>query len=402
MRSKCLQIKHFRSIEDQALEFAPMTMVYGPNGAGKSSLLYSLLTLKSVLLDSNRNANAFFNFNFINLGDYRGVVFDHRTANNIELSLTLSEKGHSFTYELIIGQKEGSLNLYASRNGGPLGEFRLPVTFPYPAHQREQQTITYDEIAFPVIWDGITAQVQVETPDERAKETAYHLGAMLNAPMELLRRIGVIPLKRGFTKPTYSSVPVTGFLTEEGEVATLLANDKYLVQKVSHYLEETLGRDFRVNVTPGTATFSLDTTDKNTGLGSELVNEGFGVNQVVYMLTKCLHGDAEWLCIEEPELHLHPSAIRKLAKTFLRIAHDESKGFLISTHSETFVTALLAMIAKGEANPSDLAFYWAKKDGKSTQFERQEVNEKGQLKGGLSSFMEGELEDIAAFLGIDE
>src|SRR2546430_13105128 len=46
---------------------------------------------------------------------------------------------------------------------------------------------------------------------------------------------------------------------------------------------------------------------KKTGVSTELVNEGFGVNQMVYFLAKALNADAGWTCVEEPEIHLHPS-----------------------------------------------------------------------------------------------
>ena len=46
-----LDIKNFRSIKDQSVELAPITVLYGPNGSGKSSLLYSLLVMKNVILN---------------------------------------------------------------------------------------------------------------------------------------------------------------------------------------------------------------------------------------------------------------------------------------------------------------------------------------------------------------
>jgi len=43
-----------------------------------------------------------------------------------------------------------------------------------------------------------------------------------------------------------------------------------------------------------------------------------------------------------------------------------------------------------------------RKDRKVSVFDRQEVNAKGQISGGLASFMEGEQEDIEAFLAADK
>ena len=189
-------------------------------------------------------------------------------------------------------------------------------------------------------------------------------------------------------------------LITEDEVATSLSSDKYLVSKVSHYLEAILGRDFRVNHRSGTAIFSLDATDKRTGVGAELVNEGFGVNQAVHLLARCLHKESEWVCIEEPEIHLHPTAVRALAAAFVRMVQKEKKRFVISTHSESLVVALLALVARSELKPSDFACYLAKKDAMETDFERQIVKENGQIEGGLTSLIEAELADVRDFMQV--
>lgn len=107
------------------------------------------------------------------------------------------------------------------------------------------------------------------------------------------------------------------------------------------------------------------------------------------------------MCIEEPEIHLHPTAIRRLARALTEMVREErSKHLIISTHSEQFIMSLLALVADGTYSPEDLAIYLVTKEGKESKFQRQQVNENGQVEGGLASFMEGELEDMKAFLGV--
>jgi len=398
-----LIIKNFRSVKEQELELAPITVVYGPNGAGKSSLLYSLLTLKNVVMNPNQNPSGFFNYTFASLGSFDAVVFDHQVRNEMELGIEEERDGISIAYEVTLGEKSGNFKLHSGALTG-MPEFKvkleLPVTFPYPANQQIQQSIAAKDGTIVITWNGITAQVQSNVQDPEAKEGADALATLLNFPVESLRRAGIVPLKRGFSKPHYSPIPVSPIMITEDEVATILSNDKYLVSKVSFYLEKILERDFRVNFQPGTAIFSLDSTDKKTGVASELVNEGFGVNQVVYFLAKCLHRDMELLCIEEPEIHLHPSGVRGLAKALVQMTHEEGKRFLVSTHNESFLTTLLTLVGGGQLKRSELACYFAKKEKKVTKFDRQIVNEKGQIEGGLSSFMEGELEDLKNFLKV--
>ena len=114
-----------------------------------------------------------------------------------------------------------------------------------------------------------------------------------------------------------------------------------------------------------------------------------------------MHSDAGIVCIEEPEIHLHPAAIRRLARALANIVRENGdKRLIISTHSEQFVMSLLALVAEGIHSPDDLAMYLVTKEGKESKFQRQQVNENGQIEGGFASFIEGELEDMKAFLGV--
>jgi hypothetical protein len=301
-----------------------------------------------------------------------------------------------------IGESKGAFRFDARLPAGPY-EQELQVTFPYPMNQRAIVSLAAQPGVPALHWNGVTSQVQSNPQsDPAAVADLNRFASFLNMPIELLRRVDVVPLKRGFSRSQYSPVGVTPLMTSEDEVATWLSVQKYVVSKISFYLEQIFNHDFRVNVKPGTAIFSLDSTDRRTGISAELVNDGFGINQMVYFLARCLNPDSEWVCVEEPEIHLHPSAVRGLAKALTRISRDEGKKFVISTHSEGFLLALLALVAKGELKPDDLACYLVRKDHKMSVFDRQEVTAKGQVSGGLASFMEAELEDVRAFLAADK
>jgi len=396
-----LRINNFRSIRQQELELAPITLVYGPNGAGKSSLLYALPTMKNIMLNPNQNPNGFFNYLFANLGSYESLVFNHEIDRQISFSVEIEEQEARIRYEIDLSDKSGGFILCLDEKSGAREELKLPVSFPYPANQQSQITKSEGDRSFTINWNGVIAQVQPSQPDEESQQRARQLMVFLNTPTETLRKVGIIPLKRGFSKTHFQTTPV-GQMILEDEIAALLSMDKYLESKVSVYLERIFKRDFRVHVTPGTALFSLDATDRETGLGTELVNDGFGVNQIVYLLARCLHREAQWLCIEEPEIHLHPSAIRNLARVLVQIVREEGKRFLISTHSENLLTALLTLVSSGELSGTELACYYARKEKKETVFELQKINEKGQIEGGLASFLEAELSDLKVFLKTGE
>lgn len=79
---------------------------------------------------------------------------------------------------------------------------------------------------------------------------------------------------------------------------------------------------------------------------------------------------------------------------------EHDKTLIISTHSEHLVLAFLAAVSRGDLRPDDIACYLCTKDKKESKFQRQRVNEKGQVEGGLTSFMEGELEDLKDILRV--
>jgi len=393
-----IKIKNFRAIENQEVKLAPITVVYGANGAGKSSLLYALLTLKNAIFNSNSPTSGFFNFGFTSLGGFDAVVFDHNRTRDIDLRLQIEADGSTFEQGVKFGETQGAYTLAATYLGVN-GNAELPVTFPYPgnASVTANSMLNGEKVSF--LWNGITAQMPASLPTgPEVLENLKRYVALLNGPAEELRKVSMVPLRRGFSKPIYATTGATAALITEEEVATFLSANKYLEGKISHYLEKVLNLDFRVHVTPGTAIFSLDATDKKTGITTELVNEGFGVNQMVYFLAKALNPDAHLTCIEEPEIHLHPKAVRAFARAMAEMVNQENKSFLVSTHSEAFVLALLSLVAEGGFDKEQLAFYYVKKEGRKTTFEPQIIHDNGQLEGGLTSFMGGEVEDLKSLL----
>jgi hypothetical protein len=393
-----LKIKNFRAIQDQEVKLAPITVVYGANGAGKSSLLYALLTLKNAVFNSNSPTSGFFSFGFTSLGGFDAVVFDHLKRNNIELTLQLESDDGIFQHGVVFGESQGFYRLNADYQGLTIN-VQAPVTFPYPANAPVTVNLTLEGESTTFTWNGITAQLPASQPTgPQTLENLNRLVSLLNGPAEQLRKLTMVPLRRGFSKPVYTTTGTSAALITEEEVATFLSSNKYLEGKISHYLEKVLNLDFRVHVTPGTAIFSLDATNKKTGVATELVNEGFGVNQMVYFLAKALNPDTHTTCIEEPEIHLHPSAVRAFARAMAEMVNIEDKHFLVSTHSEAFVLALLTLVAEGGLGRDQLAFYYVSKEGKQTIFQPQVIREDGQLEGGLTSFMQGEVEDLKSLL----
>lgn len=399
-----LHFENFRGLVKNEVELGKITVLTGPNNSGKSSIIYGLLALKNIVLNSNQSLDSFLNLGFLNLGGFSQTVYLKNEDSNILLGLDVSNNEITSQYFASLGKKTSELSLVASR---PFQiSFNLAVTFPYPANQSTGSEIRENFGIAKISWNGITPTINIEkseSADEKVTQNIIKsISNSLNAPIEELRAVEFIPLRRGFTKPNYASVPMQQQLLTDDELATLLASDRDLEGKVAHYLEKISDRSFSVRATIGTASFNLQSRDRTTGFVCDLVNEGFGTNQLVTILTKSLRKEMHTICIEEAEIHLHPELMDKLVDVFIEIVKEEDKNFIISTHSEHVVLSLLNKVAKKKINPSDIVIYYFSKDKRKIKIEKQEVNEKGQIRGGLMGFYKTELREVKEFFNISE
>ena len=405
-----LEISNFRSILSASVDIAPLTVVYGPNGSGKSSLIYALLTLKNFLTNPNRNRPSLFNYPSLSLGDLDEVAHGHDAARAVSVSLNVVVPGRYepkyAKYALAVGESGGQSSISVA-DAVFLRErikLDLDIPFPYSGNQSTPFSVIirneHENIAkLDGFWNGIG--LNSVPPDSEFHEATSELMKDANAPLELARATRFVPLRRGFTIPTYGMTSVTPNLETDNEVASLLANDRFLEYAVSDWMEKVANTRIQVRPRFGSSDFTIDSIPRNGGVPTSIVNEGFGINQIAYMFAVILSPRAKIIAIEEPEIHLHPAMVRKLVHALVDIAANGDKRIIVSTHSERFVTALLTRIITGEIGVDDVSFILADNSDGESVFSKQDAKKNGQIEGGLGAFAGGESEDLAIFLGLD-
>ncbi len=383
-----------------------ITVLTGANNSGKSSVLYGLMVLQDFVYNPNQSLENLFALPFINLGGFEETVCNMdnvsmQNPNYIKLGVTYSTykvETSEMQYHLSIGKDRTTVNM-KSEEGPFKFNANLHIGLPYTGNIfrefKAQNEETEDFANFK--WNGLQATIDRST-SQLSNLFENDLSVALNSPIGKIFSIDFIPISRGFTKPHYNLVPINGTINSEEEIATMLKTGKYLINdnKINYYLEQISQRiiDTPKGAAPGL--FSIIAKNTNTGRQNYLVNEGSGTNQLVTLLTKIFQFNKELICIDEPEIHLHPSMIRKLAGAFVAASTDsqEMKQFLVSTHSEHFVQALLTNVAQRKIKPEDVKIYHLTMTENGTKIEAQKVNEKGQVEGGLSHFYEAELSDL--------
>jgi hypothetical protein len=393
-----VSVHNFRSIESAEVPFAPLTVLFGPTSSGKSSLSYTLLTLRNFVINPNQPSDGLFNLGFQNLGGFEDCIFNHVTSKILRVSATFARGEIQGSYGFNLKKSEAELEA-VTRNH----RMTVSVPLPYGLNQSFPSDYGFGGHRYAVNWNGIAATVAPPNPTAEALAMASTIAEKLNYAAGALRRVDICPHRRGFHRPNYTSVPLSPTPTSEDEVATLIINDPNTPPRISIDTGEIFDRDFRTHTPPGTATTFLQTTElTGARVPGFLVNDGYGVNQVVYMLAKIHRPDVETILIEEPEVHLHPSVIRKFARVAVRLATEEEKQLAFTTHSEQFLVSLLACVKEGLLKPDQLKCYHVTREGKRTVFTDVAVTDQGQISGGLSSFLEAELSDIKTFLSVSE
>ncbi|MBC7773843.1 MAG: AAA family ATPase [Phycisphaerae bacterium] len=394
---KQLHIENFRSIKKAGVPLGKFTVITGANNCGKSSFIYSLLTLKNLVNNPNQSLDNFFVYGGLNLGGFTQTVFQKDLDLPIDLKVEVG--GNGTQYRAVLNPKKSSLSL--SLKG--YGVFELGVAFPYPVNQKISKPVEINNGKADLIWNGVTGSTYREDQPNDLDSALKDIRSEIYLPAIELSKTDFIPARRGFSFPYYGTIPLQGQITTEEEIATLLAIDKDLTESVSYHLEKIIDSIFEVRSTPEIANFYLEIREKNNAFVTNLVNEGSGTNQLVTMLAKILYKNSKALCMDEPEIHLHPSIINRFVASLVEISDKEEKQFILSTHSEQFLAALLRQVAEGKLAADDLCVYYLTKDKKgTTQFERQEVNNLGQIRGGYKSFLDAEMENLASLFQLSE
>ncbi len=383
------QIKNFRSIKDQTISVKKLNILYGPNGSGKSSVLYAPYVMRNFFVNPNQRLNSLFNLGFINLGGIENIQKDKNIPYS-EISINSVIKDQYTSIRVPIKYTLALDNDFL----GPYIQLRInnfddTMAFDLPFTLAEKKEIDISGQKF--LWNGLTFE-EYSSPSNSKNGLSIFA---LNSFYENIKSIEIISIRRGFFSPIFSSE----FNPDEANFALQIREDLDFELKIDKYFNSIFNKNFRFVSIPGSTSFYLKTHTKS-GRSTDLVNEGFGVNQTIYMLIKLLKKSTGLAMIEEPEIHLHPTAQAKLMDAFCDIVQKENKQIFLTTHSENIVSSVLRKIADGEMDKNDVQFYLAQNENDETVIHPQEVNEKGQIEGGLMNFMEAELNNLKTILGI--
>ena len=402
-----ITLENFKCFRHLDIEPKLVTVLIGPNGTGKSGVLQALLLLKqskgsveSLTMQGNlvRFAPEAFmlhgltpveNTVYISLSGYWAIEAEaFETPVEFDIGLWYSDDA-----ELV--DRRGQTKV---RISGEEYQFQF-------AHgsRRRHLNVSGAAVIYDLL-DGIN-DFTVRSYSGAVEKFLDLYPKISQAPSDAFHNMKVVPAARALGRGTYglgpqSSVDIPnaeGLGQQEEAVATTLAYSRRDVEKASDLMKRVTGVGFRTDTVPPQSAKPI--SESSVGDFS-LLAEGFGTNTLVHLLFEMVRAvPGATVLIEEPEVHLHPKAQADLASVLVEEAKAASKQIIMTTHSEHVAGRLLTLVAEGQLSPEEVAIYSFEKDESGVcSAHGIEVTEHGQVKGGLESFFETDLDEMRRYV----
>ena len=413
-----LELKNFRVFEKADFELKPLTILAGENGTGKSTVLYALCFLAQSLNQVNYSGS-------IDLRSFDETV--RKGMDSFEIGIEVEEGG-----KRILIQEEfkgdGIKGVNISTNGKTLLKaekewlieeiIRKQKKYPQEKAQEMEGYIREGNLRFGD--DSGVLNFSVSLPEYIMAEIRSNgeIGGITGSIEDLHKELtGAIKALNSFFQRIVpilgdrsifeDSFTVGGHKPEIKEVvkkSTSLGNILTWLKRAEEYekikeLNDAFKQlDCRLLEKPeeealGQGVIFMEDLSLKTETRGSLTS--YGYSKVAPLLASLvLSPEGSTLCIEDPEIHLHPGAQAVLMDLIIKSVKRGERQAIITTHSEHMLIRLVRRIADGTINPEDVAVYYLSKEEGEIEVERVEIKEKGFVSDSFWKFFEEEMQDV--------
>ncbi len=412
-------LSNFKCWKELDIELAPITLLFGVNSSGKSAILQSLLMLKQTACGFDRGKHLNFGGgerDYVSMGSYFDVVHEHDARRNLAMRLSWDSHGMIFLVPPGLEPSERNLLSMTYKVSWGLEDYVSISRLRYELDSLESA----DE--WVEVWRGDTNQYcfssyfsEPGNEDARvaAPESCYALPLIasygpnkndilflqnINEEFELviqaIQHIG--PIRRRperhyiWTGGKPSLVEPDGANAVEMLVASVREDDGLLHEVRDRLRALDLVENFDVKSIDENQRL-FEATAEIGGVQSSLADVGFGVSQVLPVITMLLSApQGSIILLEQPELHLHPNAQAALADLMLHVAENRQLQLIVESHSEHIVRRMQRRMAEAEAafaKPENIKMYYCQPGAGGATIDEVEVDRFGQISNWPEKFM---------------
>ncbi|MBQ8843621.1 MAG: AAA family ATPase [Elusimicrobiaceae bacterium] len=302
---KTIHLFKFRQFRDVSIEFKQINVLVGANNSGKTSILTALRIFFRILNEEGslvaKNKKIEFHQHFVNMKSIVSVANERELWTNAKVS----------------NQKAGRM--------------KIGVTF------ANDLQIT---LIFSYMFGQIHVSGEIMNPKSLSLEKINQLiyGTMTYIP----GLVGILAQEPYVTQARMLAMTVESRYSEIYRSALFHLSKYKNSKKIFMELNDLLKKHFNIelelptNFKPESNIF-VDIKYKQNGVYLDISNAGFGMLQVIQLLTYLYLNKPQYLLIDEPDSHLHPHMQGILGGILQDIAHDLNAQIFIASHSPDFI-----------------------------------------------------------------
>ncbi len=443
-----LRLKKFKSwVDTGEMRLAPITGLFGTNSSGKTSILQLLLLLKQTVESTDRAQvlNLGGDQALVDLGTFRDVVHGHSTPGWVEWSLAWSRStplgiaAHEtpwadrpgptrlrfsarvagrapnagfgpvvdwFAYK--VGWDDGSWlgdRFGIERAGDGADRYRLiPTDFAYlPAPGPSPKLPPPDKFyGFPFSIHGQYRHTNfllvLRVEFEQLFGRVHYLGPLREHPRRAYALASGPPSDVGPRGERAIEALLAAYLSRERGESN--ADWDHPVSWIVGEKLRELGLASAFEVRPLTKRGDLFEVGFQTtpeAVDVLLPDLGFGVSQVLPVLVLCYYVPrGSTIILEQPELHLHPSAQAALADVLIDVAKSRNVQIILESHSEHLLLRLQRRMAEERLTPDDVALYFCRMENGESKLTELDIDEFGDISNWPKEFFGNDFAEAAA------
>ena len=188
----------------------------------------------------------------------------------------------------------------------------------------------------------------------------------------------------------------------------MLARNPDLQSNVNYWMSQfgipyRLGiiRDVGMDNYAGAGAINIVTlVDQRTGTSLTLADVGFGISQILPVIVEGLAGRSDIICVDQPEVHLHPKLQAEIAELMIATRdHDHKsckihrhvccadgspcdaipKQWIVETHSELLVRRIQSHIAEGNLTAEEVSVLYVEPTEEGSEIIKLEMDQSGEF-----------------------
>lgn len=437
MNLKQLSVKNFKCFNDSEIKFSKLNVFTGTNSSGKSSMLDAILAVAQSAAHFPYRLSP--NGKYVVMGDYYEFVRNHNSTKPIEICLVLHEGKHIVELRTTWTNDESTNMPIISTLEAKTDFISLSIS----KHQSYQVHIQFDEEAFKKSeayegaqlvaefvnqithgkmlkdygkkYENINVETSHNAIDFQIDDLDSITGVLTKSNMQFAE-YALTPIERSIQDFDSRFNYISSFrmkpertYTQRSQSASVKPDGENTIDQVFQWKAmkspkfKELIKELRNLQLINTLTinkfrggrYEVRVRTKLLGAWASLVDVGFGISQFLPVIVADLQlPKGSTLMVDQPEIHLHPSAQAQLADYFVRQIKTKNKNYFIETHSEYILNRLRAAIVKGLISPSAVRVFYFENHGDDVDIYQVKFTKDGRILKAPKGFFDTYMIDV--------